>query len=86
MIGTIELMSVLADKLALTGGVWDFVSGVDLNVVGYAIVGLFVLTWVIALAVWRFGAHRGALGSEPAAALAGGDRGDARTRRRDGHQ
>jgi high-affinity nickel-transport protein len=54
LIGSIELLSVLADKLALSGGVWDFVSGLDLNVVGYVIVGLFVLTWTIALAVWRF--------------------------------
>ena len=47
--------SVLADKLSLTGGVWDFVANLDLNLVGYVIVGLFVLTWAIALAVWRFG-------------------------------
>jgi nickel/cobalt transporter (NiCoT) family protein len=55
MVGTIELMSVLADRLKLTGGLWDFASNVDLNLVGYAIVGLFVATWAIALAVWRFG-------------------------------
>src|SRR5205085_4066221 len=55
LIGTIELMSVLADKLGLTGGVWSFVASIDLNQVGYLIVGLFVLTWAIALAVWRFG-------------------------------
>jgi high-affinity nickel-transport protein len=55
VIGTIELMSVLADKLTLSGGVWDFVSGIDLNLVGYALVGLFVLTWAVALSVWRFG-------------------------------
>ncbi len=54
VIGTIELMSVLADKLNLTGQPWDFVSGLDLNYVGYAIVGTFVLTWVVALSVWRF--------------------------------
>ena len=36
-------------------GVWSFVSGLDLNLVGYAVVGLFVATWAIALAVWRFG-------------------------------
>jgi nickel/cobalt transporter (NiCoT) family protein len=54
-IGTIELMSVLADKLALTGQPWDFVSGLDLNYVGYAIAGLFVLTWIVAVAVWRLG-------------------------------
>jgi high-affinity nickel-transport protein len=54
-IGTIELMSVLAAKLGLNGGVWDLVAHVDLNAVGYAIVGLFVATWGIALAVWHFG-------------------------------
>ena len=55
IIGTIELVVVFSDKLSLTGGVWDLVSGLDLNYVGYGIVGLFVLTWVLALAVWRFG-------------------------------
>jgi nickel/cobalt transporter (NiCoT) family protein len=55
MIGAIELLSVLADKLGLSGGIWDLVSTLDLNVVGYAIVGLFVATWTIALAVWRYG-------------------------------
>ena len=55
LIGTIELMSVLADKLSLTGMPWDLVSNLDLNLVGYAIVGLFVLTWGIALAVWHLG-------------------------------
>jgi nickel/cobalt transporter (NiCoT) family protein len=55
VIGTIELVAVLSDRLSLSGGVWDFVSGIDLNYVGYAIAGVFVLTWAIALAVWRFG-------------------------------
>jgi nickel/cobalt transporter (NiCoT) family protein len=55
LIGTIELMSVLADKLSLTGMPWDLVSNLDLNLVGYAIVGLFVLTWGIALVVWHLG-------------------------------
>jgi high-affinity nickel-transport protein len=55
LIGTLELLSVLADRLSLRGGLWDLVAGLDLNIVGYAIVGLFVVTWAIALAVWRFG-------------------------------
>jgi high-affinity nickel-transport protein len=54
-IGAVELLSVLADKLGLDGGVWSLVSALDLNVVGYAVVGLFVLTWALALVVWRFG-------------------------------
>jgi high-affinity nickel-transport protein len=55
VIGTIELTSVLGDKLGLTGQPWDFVAGLDLNYVGYAIVATFVITWGVALAVWRFG-------------------------------
>ena len=55
IIGSIELLAVFADKLSLNGGIWDFVSDLDLNFVGYFIVGLFVVTWVLALAVWRFG-------------------------------
>ncbi len=55
VIGTIELMSVLADKLTLTGQPWAFVSGLDLNAVGYAIAALFALTWLAAAAIWRLG-------------------------------
>ena len=55
LIGTIELMSVLADRLTLTGPPWDFVSGVGLDYLGFAIAGLFVLTWIVALTVWRVG-------------------------------
>jgi high-affinity nickel-transport protein len=55
VIGTIELMAVFSDRLSLTGGIWGFVAGIDLNDVGYGVVGLFIATWAIALAVWRFG-------------------------------
>ncbi len=55
LIGTIELIAVFSERLRLTGAVSTFVSGIDLNVVGYAIVALFVATWVVALSVWRLG-------------------------------
>ncbi len=55
LIGAIELTSVLADKLGLAGQPWDFVSNLDLNYVGYAIVAMFVLTWVVAWLIWHFG-------------------------------
>jgi high-affinity nickel-transport protein len=55
IVGTTELMSVLADRLGLHGGVLGWAANLDLNVVGYGIVGLFVLTWAVALAIWRFG-------------------------------
>ncbi|MCP2289726.1 HoxN/HupN/NixA family nickel/cobalt transporter [Nocardia amikacinitolerans] len=55
LIGTVELLGLLAEQLRLSGGFWDWVGGLDLNVLGYVIVGLFVATWVVALLVWRYG-------------------------------
>jgi nickel/cobalt transporter (NiCoT) family protein len=55
LIGAIELLSVLADKLSLKGQPWAFVAGLDLNYVGYAIVAVFVVTWVVALSIWHVG-------------------------------
>jgi high-affinity nickel-transport protein len=55
IIGTIELLGLLADKLALHGTFWDWVGSLDLNIVGFVIVGLFFATWLIAMAIWKFG-------------------------------
>ncbi|MFF0531920.1 HoxN/HupN/NixA family nickel/cobalt transporter [Nocardia amikacinitolerans] len=55
LIGTVELLGLLAEQLRWSGGFWDWVGGLDLNVLGYVIVGLFVATWVVALLVWRYG-------------------------------
>ncbi|MET8873315.1 HoxN/HupN/NixA family nickel/cobalt transporter [Nocardia sp. NPDC004604] len=55
IVGTIELLGLLAEQMDWSGGIWDAVSGVDLNIVGFAIVALFALTWAVALLVWRFG-------------------------------
>jgi high-affinity nickel-transport protein len=55
VIGTIELGGLLAAKLGLSGPVWGFLENIDLNLLGFVIVALFVATWAVAAAVWRFG-------------------------------
>ena len=55
IIGVIELVSILTEKLDITTGPLAAIAGLDLNHVGYAIVALFVVTWLVALAVWRYG-------------------------------
>ncbi|MGC4935673.1 HoxN/HupN/NixA family nickel/cobalt transporter [Gordonia sp. DT30] len=55
IIGTIEILGLLTDQFGWSGPFWDDVSGIDLNIVGYAIVGLFIVTWVVAVVVWRIG-------------------------------
>ena len=55
MIGTIEIGGLSAPELNLSGSFWNWFEGVDINVLGFVIVAMFVLTWVVALATWRFG-------------------------------
>ena len=55
VIGTIELISVFADRFSITSGPLATIANVDLDYAGYAIVGLFVVSWLVALGVWRFG-------------------------------
>ena len=54
VIGSIVLGQLLAEKLAVTTGPLGWVAGLDLQIVGYILVALFVATWLTALAVWRF--------------------------------
>jgi high-affinity nickel-transport protein len=55
IIGTIELLGVLVDEADITSGPLVAIAHIPLDYAGYGIVGLFVLTWVVALAVWRIG-------------------------------
>jgi high-affinity nickel-transport protein len=53
IIGGIELISIITERFGITTGVLAAIGSLDLNYVGYAIVALFVVTWLIAVAVWR---------------------------------
>ncbi len=55
VIGGIELLQLLATEVDATSGVLGAIAELDLEHVGYVVVGLFVVTWLLALAVWRFG-------------------------------
>ena len=55
IVGTIELVSILTDKLGIDHGLLAAVGGVNLDQVGYAIVALFLLTWAGSVAYWRLG-------------------------------
>src|ERR1700759_4691051 len=53
LIGSIELVSILHDNLDWVDPITNWVSGIDLNNAGLAIVALFVVTWVAAVAYWK---------------------------------
>jgi nickel/cobalt transporter (NiCoT) family protein len=55
MIGSMELLGLLAEQFGWSGGFWDWIAGININVIGFVIVGMFVVTWVLALLIWRYG-------------------------------
>jgi high-affinity nickel-transport protein len=70
-IGTIEILGLIGQEYNLSGGFWSFMGNFDINKAGFVIVGIFVVTWIVALAVWRFGRieqrwdNRQALAADP---------------------
>jgi high-affinity nickel-transport protein len=55
VIGTVELGGLAASQAGLSGGFWSWLEHIDINVLGFVIVGLFVATWGVSLFVWRVG-------------------------------
>ena len=54
LIGGIEALALIADKLELKGGFWDLVGAASDNfgLLGYAVIGLFVLSWLVSVVVY----------------------------------
>jgi high-affinity nickel-transport protein len=53
LIGTIELMQVMAAKFSLDSGFWSVLGQLDFGRIGYLVVGLFVLTWAFSVVLWK---------------------------------
>jgi high-affinity nickel-transport protein len=54
-IGGVEALGLIGDRLALSGGLWDVVGGLNDNLTsfGYAVVGVFMASWVVSAVVYR---------------------------------
>ncbi|KZS58467.1 nickel transporter [Mycobacterium kansasii] len=55
LIGSVELLGLFAGEFGWRGPFWRWIAGLDLNMVGVAVVAMFVITWAVALLVWRLG-------------------------------
>jgi high-affinity nickel-transport protein len=55
VIGVIVLAGLLADRLGLETGPLAAIGSADLESVGFMIVGMFVMSWLVALLFWKFG-------------------------------
>jgi len=53
IVGTVEIAALIGERLQLNGPLWAWATAVDLNRLGFIIVGLFIATWVFA--IWKYG-------------------------------
>ena len=55
LVGGIEVLGLLSDKLNLRGGFWDFIGALNDNfgLFGYLIIGVFAASWLISTIVYR---------------------------------
>jgi nickel/cobalt transporter (NiCoT) family protein len=55
LVGGVEALGLFAEKLSLHGGIWDYVLMLneEFGALGYAIVALFVVCWLISAAIYR---------------------------------
>jgi high-affinity nickel-transport protein len=55
VVGTIELAGLIAQKVNAQGSFWASLENINTGTLGLIVVGMFVVTWAVALAVWRLG-------------------------------
>jgi nickel/cobalt transporter (NiCoT) family protein len=55
VIGGVEALGLIGDKLALQGPFWSFIAGVsdNLGLLGYGIVGFFIASWIVSFLVYK---------------------------------
>lgn len=53
VIGTIELVGVVAERFSITEGPVAAIAAIPLDYAGYGIVAMFVVTWLVAVTLWR---------------------------------
>jgi len=56
LIGGIEALGLIGDKLGLEGGFWDVIDGLNggLANFGYLVVGIFIASWAISYLIFRW--------------------------------
>lgn len=55
LVGGLEVLHLIASRLGLEGGAWDVIASLndDFGLIGYLIIGLFILTWTLSLLFYR---------------------------------
>ena len=53
-VGTVEALQILGNELSLKGVFWSFLDRMDFGTLGYMIIGILVVSWVVAIAFYKW--------------------------------
>ncbi len=53
-VGTIELLQVLSTELNLNGLFWSWLNAINFELIGFGIIGIFILSWLASFGYWRY--------------------------------
>ncbi len=53
-IGGVEILQVLSNELKLTGSSWTWLRSLDFETMGFGIIGIFVVSWLVSVAYWKY--------------------------------
>jgi nickel/cobalt transporter (NiCoT) family protein len=53
IIGTIEVISIIASQFNLSGGLWNYFSNLDFGMLGSLIIGIFVVSWLASTIIYK---------------------------------
>ncbi|HUK84704.1 MAG TPA: HoxN/HupN/NixA family nickel/cobalt transporter, partial [Candidatus Acidoferrum sp.] len=53
-IGTIELLQVLSSELNLSGLFWSWLQGINFEMIGFGIIGIFIVSWMASFGYWQY--------------------------------
>jgi high-affinity nickel-transport protein len=54
VVGGVEILQVLSGEFQLSGTFWDWLKNLDFETLGYGIVGIFVISWIVSIAVYKY--------------------------------
>jgi len=53
-VGGVELLQVLSNQLNLQGPVWTTLGNLDFETLGFGIIGIFLVSWIVSIGYWKY--------------------------------
>ncbi|MHD0396814.1 HoxN/HupN/NixA family nickel/cobalt transporter [Staphylococcus simulans] len=53
MIGGVEILQMIGEHFKLHSSFWDYIASLEFNHLGYLLVGVFLLFWLVSVMIWK---------------------------------